>query len=346
MIIGGDTAVPIENLADLESLNTFRLPARAACLVRVIGEEDVRRVISHPELGSLPRFILGGGSNIVLTGDVNALVLKVEVPGLKLVETREDAWIVEAGGGETWHHLVEWTLAEGLPGLENLALIPGTVGAAPVQNIGAYGLELADRFESLDMVELTTGRTRTFGPGECRFGYRDSIFKGELAGACLITRVRLRLPRPWQPALDYPDLARLAAESENRTPTPVQIFDRICQVRRNKLPDPVEIGSAGSFFKNPVISAGEFRILVEREPAIAHYPLPGGEYKLAAGWLIEACGWKGRSLGQAGVHDRQALVLINRGRASGREVMALAAAIQESVFSRFGIWLEPEPIVL
>jgi UDP-N-acetylmuramate dehydrogenase len=227
-----------------------------------------------------------------------------------------------------------------LPGLENLALIPGTVGAAPVQNIGAYGMELAERFESLDAVDLATGHTRTLDRNECRFGYRDSIFKRE-GGAFLITRVRLRLPRPWQPVFGYPDLASLP-----EAPTPSEIFDRVCQVRRAKLPDPAEFGNAGSFFKNPVISSRQFRALIEREPSIAHYPLPGGDHKLAAGWLIEACGWKGRSLGRAAVHDRQALVLVNRGGASGHEVMALAAAIQESVFDRFGIRLEPEPVVL
>jgi UDP-N-acetylmuramate dehydrogenase len=330
----------VENDVDLRAFNTFGLSCRASRLVRVRNGEDVRAVIAHPELGRLPRFILGGGSNIVLTGDVSALVVKVEVPGLELVEAREDAWIVETGAGESWHGLVEWTLARGLPGLENLALIPGTVGAAPVQNIGAYGMELAERFESLDAVDLATGHTRTLDRNECRFGYRDSIFKRE-GGAFLITRVRLRLPRPWQPVFGYPDLASLP-----EAPTPSEIFDRVCQVRRAKLPDPAEFGNAGSFFKNPVISSRQFRALIEREPSIAHYPLPGGDHKLAAGWLIEACGWKGRSLGRAAVHDRQALVLVNRGGASGHEVMALAAAIQESVFDRFGIRLEPEPVVL
>jgi UDP-N-acetylmuramate dehydrogenase len=330
----------VENDVDLRAFNTFGLSCRASCLVRIRNVEDVRAVIAHPELSRLPRFILGGGSNIVLTGDVNALVVKVEVPGLELVKAREDAWIVEAGAGESWHGLVEWTLARGLPGLENLALIPGTVGAAPVQNIGAYGMELAERFESLEAVDLATGHTRTLDRNECRFGYRDSIFKRE-GGAFLITRVRLRLPRPWQPVFGYPDLASIP-----EAPTPSGIFDRVCQVRRAKLPDPAVFGNAGSFFKNPVISPRQFRTLIEREPSIVHFPLPGGDHKLAAGWLIEACGWKGRSLGRAAVHDRQALVLINRGGASGHEVMALAAAIQESVFDRFGIRLEQEPVVL
>jgi UDP-N-acetylmuramate dehydrogenase len=338
--------VLIENEVDLQPLNTFGLPGRAFRLVRVTCGREACEALAAPELGRLPRFILGGGSNIVLTGDVARLILKVEVPGRELVETRRDAWIIEAGAGESWHGLVEWTLARGLPGLENLALIPGTVGAAPVQNIGAYGMELAERFESLDLLELATGKTRTLGRSDCRFGYRDSVFKGQAAGCRLITRVRLRLPRPWQPVLDYPDLARLMTENGHRPPAASQVFDRVCEVRRSKLPDPAVCGNAGSFFKNPVIAAEQFRALIAREPSLIHYPLPGGGHKLAAGWLIEACGWKGRSLGRAGVHDRQALVLVNRGLASGQEVMALAAAIQDSVFCRFGIRLEPEPTLL
>lgn len=336
----------IENNIDLQPYNTFGLPGRASRLVRVRSEDDVRSMLAHPELGRLPRFILGGGSNIVLTGDVDALVVKVEVPGLKLVETRADAWIVEAGAGESWHGLVEWSLANGLPGLENLALIPGTVGAAPVQNIGAYGLELAERFESLDAVELASGLTRTLDREECRFGYRDSIFKGDVAGSLLITRVRLRLPRPWRPLLDYPDLSILKGQGATLSVAPNEVFDRVCTVRRAKLPDPAVLGNAGSFFKNPVICARQFSALLEREPAIVHYPLPAGDYKLAAGWLIEACGWKGRTMERAGVHDRQALVLVNRGGASGAAVMDLAAAIQQSVFERFAIRLEPEPTVV
>jgi UDP-N-acetylmuramate dehydrogenase len=335
----------IENNVDLQPYNTFGLPGRASRLVRVRSEDDVRSVIAHPELGRMPRFILGGGSNVMLTGDVDALVVKVEVPGLKLVETREDAWIVEAGAGESWHALVEWTLARGLPGLENLAFIPGTVGAAPVQNIGAYGLELSERFESLDAVELASGLTRTLDREACRFGYRDSIFKGDAAGSFLITQVRLRLPRPWRPLLGYPDLSTLKEQGATPSVAPTEVFDRVCTVRRAKLPDPAVLGNAGSFFKNPVICARQFSALLEREPAIVHYPLPGGDYKLAAGWLIEACGWKGRNMGRAGVHDRQALVLVNRGGASGRAVMDLAAAIQQSVFERFAIRLEQEPTV-
>ncbi|MBP5991865.1 MAG: UDP-N-acetylmuramate dehydrogenase [Piscinibacter sp.] len=336
----------IESGVSLKPYNSFGLPAVAQSLVRIKSDADVRRVVDHPELGRAPKFILGGGSNIILTRDMPAVVLKVEVTGRRLVEERADAWIVEAGAGETWHELVAWTLAQGWPGLENLALIPGTVGAAPVQNIGAYGLELKDRFESLDAVDLVTGRSVTLGPEICAFGYRDSVFKHSLAGRTLITRVRLRLPRPWQPVLGYLDLERRMRESGVSNPSAQQVFDWICAIRRAKLPDPAVIGNAGSFFKNPVVTPEQCRDIIGRDPEIVHYPMPDGSVKLAAGWMIDACGWKGKSVGQAAVYDKQALVLVNRGGAIGSEVMTLARAIQESVYGRFGIRLEPEPVVV
>jgi len=336
----------IESGVSLKPYNSFGLPAVAQSLVRVKSDADVRRVVDHPELGRAPKFILGGGSNIILTRDMPAVVLKVEVTGRRLVEERADAWIVEAGAGESWHELVAWTLAQGWPGLENLALIPGTVGAAPVQNIGAYGLELKDRFESLDAVDLVTGRSVTLGPEICAFGYRDSVFKHSLAGRTLITRVRLRLPRPWQPVLGYLDLERRMRETGVSNPSAQQVFDWICAIRRAKLPDPAVIGNAGSFFKNPVVSAEQCRDIIGRDPALVHYPLADGSFKLAAAWLIDACGWKGKAVGGAAVHDKQALVLVNRGGASGAEVVTLARAIQESVYGRFGIRLEPEPVIV
>ena len=336
----------IESGVSLKPYNSFGLPAVAQSLVRIKGDADVRRVVDHPELGRAPKFILGGGSNIVLTRDMPAVVLKVEVRGLRLVEERADAWVVEAGAGEAWHELVAWTLSQGWPGLENLALIPGTVGAAPVQNIGAYGLELKDRFESLDAVDLVTGRSVTLGPSICAFGYRDSVFKHSLAGRTLITRVRLRLPKPWQPVLGYLELERRMRETGISNPNARQVFDWVCEVRRAKLPDPASIGNAGSFFKNPVVTPEQCRDIIGRDPEIVHYPMPDGSVKLAAGWMIDACGWKGKAVGQAAVYEKQALVLVNRGGAIGSEVMTLARAIQESVYGRFGIRLEPEPVVV
>ena len=339
----------VERGASLRAFNTFGLPASARALVRIRSEADVRKVVDDPEFGPARKFILGGGSNLVLTQDVDLCVLKVEIMGRRLLDTRDDAWIVEVGAGESWHGTVQWCLDNGLPGLENMALIPGTVGAAPVQNIGAYGVELKDRFESLDLVDLVTGRTATLDAAQCRFGYRDSVFKQHLAGKSVITRVRLRLPKPWQPVLGYMELERKIAETAQAgggTPDARQVFDWVCQIRRAKLPDPAVIGNAGSFFKNPVVSAEQCRDIIGRDPEIVHYPMDDGTFKLAAGWLIDACGWKGKSIGRAGVYERQALVLVNRGGASGAEVVTLARAIQESVYGRFGIRLEPEPVVV
>ena len=336
----------IETAVNLRAWNTFGLPAIAQTLIHIDEEADVRRVVDHPEFGRAPKFVLGGGSNIVLARDVSAVVLKVAIGGIRLLETRSDAFIVEAGAGVPWHELVAWTIDQGLPGLENLALIPGTVGAAPVQNIGAYGLELQDRFESLDGVDLVTGRGFTLDGRLCRFGYRDSVFKHELAGKSVITRVRLRLPRPWRPELGYLDLQRRIEETGVTAPDARQIFDWVCQIRRAKLPDPAVIGNAGSFFKNPVVTPEQCRDIIARDPHVVHYPMDDGSFKLAAGWLIDACGWKGKTVGGAGVYEKQALVLVNRGDARGAEVITLARAIQESVYGRFGIRLEPEPVVV
>ena len=336
----------IERGVNLKPYNTFGLPAVAGTLVRIASDADVRRVVDHPQLGIAPKFVLGGGSNIILTRDMPQVVLKVEVRGMRLVEDRADAWIVEAGAGENWHEFVAYMLAEGYPGLENLALIPGTVGASPVQNIGAYGVELKDRFDSLDTVDLVTGRTHTMRADLCAFGYRDSVFKHSLAGRSVITRVRFRLLKAWQPVVGYLDLERKIAETGVTAPDARQVFDWVCAIRRAKLPDPARIGNAGSFFKNPIVTPEQCRDIIGRDPEVVHYPLRDGSIKLAAGWLIDACGWKGKSVGQAGVYEKQALVLVNRGGAIGSEVMLLAGAIQESVYGRFGIRLEPEPLVV
>ncbi len=336
----------IETGVSLKPYNTFGLPAVAQSLVRIAGDADVRRVVDHPALGLAPKFVLGGGSNIILTRDMPQIVLKVEVMGRRLVEERADAWIVEAGAGENWHEFVMWTLAQGYPGLENLALIPGTVGAAPVQNMGAYGTELQDRFESLDVVDLVTGRSLTLQAEICAFGYRDSVFKHSLAGRGVITRVRFRLPKPWRAVLGYLELERKVAETGITTPSAQQVADWVIAIRRAKLPDPAQIGNAGSFFKNPIVTPEQCRDIIGRDPAVVHYPMPDGSVKLAAGWLIDACGWKGKAVGQAAVYEKQALVLVNRGGAIGSEVMTLARAIQESVYGRFGIRLETEPVVV
>ncbi|HSB22819.1 MAG TPA: UDP-N-acetylmuramate dehydrogenase, partial [Burkholderiaceae bacterium] len=317
----------IERGVALRAYNTFGLPAVAHTLVRVGSDAEVRRVVDHPELGRAPKLVLGAGSNLILSRDPDAVVVKVEIMGRRLLHEDDDAFVVEAGAGETWHDVVQWTLQQGWPGLENLALIPGTVGAAPVQNIGAYGVELRERFHSLDAVDLVTGRSVTLDAQACRFGYRDSVFKhggfGGLAGKSVITRVRLRLARRWAPVLGYLDLERKVHETGITQPSAQQIFDWVCAIRRGKLPDPREVGNVGSFFKNPVVTAEQCKDIIARDPHIVHYPLADGSFKLAAGWLIDACGWKGKSIGRAGVYEKQALVLVNRGDAIGAEVVTL-----------------------
>ncbi|MEJ7136996.1 UDP-N-acetylmuramate dehydrogenase [Amphibiibacter pelophylacis] len=336
----------VEHGVNLCGANTFGLPSTAATLVRIRSPQDVRRVVDHPVYGVARKLILGGGSNLLLTRNLDEVVLSIEIDGIRVVEDGPDATLIEAGAGVVWHDLVRWTLDHGHAGLENLALIPGTVGAAPVQNIGAYGLEVGERIATVHGVDLITGRAVEITRDQCRFGYRDSIFKRELAGKTVITHVRFRLPKPWQPVLGYQDLERRCQETGIAQPDARTIFDWVCDIRRAKLPDPAQIGNAGSFFKNPVVTAEQCRDITGRDPHLVFYPLDDGHCKLAAGWLIDACGWKGKSLGRAGVHPRQALVLVNLGGATGGEVLTLARAIQESVYGRFGIRLEPEPVVV
>ncbi|MBN3850328.1 UDP-N-acetylmuramate dehydrogenase [Paraburkholderia sp. Ac-20342] len=346
-------------LADysLKAHNTFGFDVRARFACVIEREPQLLAAVRDPRVAGLPRLVLGGGSNVVLTGDFAGLVLLVALRGRRVVREDQDAWYVEAAGGEPWHEFVAWTLAQGLPGLENLALIPGTVGAAPIQNIGAYGLEMCERFVSLRAIELATGEAIELDAQACRFGYRDSFFKREGRERFVITSVTFRLPKHWQPRAGYADLAReLAAQGYEVSaetaggvrpqPTAQAIFDAVVAVRRAKLPDPLQLGNAGSFFKNPVIEAAQFDALKRREPDVVSYPQPDGRVKLAAGWLIDRCGWKGRAMGAAAVHDRQALVLVNRGGASGAQVLALARAIQRDVLEQFGVELEAEPVCL
>ncbi len=333
----------IQTCVPLDTCNTFGLPGTAARYLRV---DSVPALVAAARAGQLrgPRLVLGGGSNVVFCGDVDRLVLHVALSGREVVDEDAHATRVAASAGENWHAFVRWTLEQGLPGLENLSLIPGTVGAAPVQNIGAYGLELAERFDHLEAVDLDSGDTLRLNRDDCRFGYRDSIFKQALAGRVLITRVVFRLPRPWQPVLGYADVAAWLAERGIATPTAMQVSDAVIAIRQQKLPDPAQAGNAGSFFKNPVVDTAIAQRLLAEHPHAPHYPQPDGRTKLAAGWLIDQCGWKGRALGPVACHDRQALVLVNRGGATGADVRRIAERIQADVQARFGIALEPEPI--
>ena len=376
----------VEKNVPLQAYNSFGIVAKAHQLLRIASEAQLQEVCRANDFAANPPFILGGGCNIVLTGDVKPLVLKMEIMGRSLAHETAKHWIVEGGAGENWHDFVAWTVRQGWAGLENLALIPGSVGAAPVQNIGAYGVELQDRFHSLDAVNLQTGEKFTLEAAQCAFGYRDSVFKHAtqtgLLGKAVITAVRFALPKAWRPEVSYADLSRKYADFLSQIgslpaqnlrealskqeqisrrnwadmlpeliPSAQNILDWVVQIRRAKLPDPKVIGNAGSFFKNPFVSAEQCKDIIAREPKVVSYKMPDGSIKLAAGWLIDACGWKGRGVGNAGVYEKQALVLVNKGTgsatpATGGEVMTLAKAIQTSVYERFGIMLEPEPVVV
>ncbi|MGZ3180822.1 MAG: UDP-N-acetylmuramate dehydrogenase [Telluria sp.] len=326
----------------LRDFNTFGLAACAAYYVRVDEPAAVAAALADPALAALPRLVLGGGSNLLLTQDFPGLVLHMCTRGRELVGEADGRVLVRAAAGENWHGFVQWTLEQGLGGLENLSLIPGTVGAAPIQNVGAYGAETRDVFHALTAFDPAAGTVRTLGPEDCRFGYRDSIFKHAAGHGLVILDVTFALPRAWTPNLRYAELAR---ELEGvAAPTPRQVSDAVVAIRRRKLPDPAQIGNAGSFFKNPVVGAAQCAALLERFPDLVHHAQPDGTHKLAAGWLIDRCGWKGKALGAAGVYEKQALVLVNRGGARGAEVLALARAIQADVRAQFGVELEPEPV--
>lgn len=333
----------LENFS-LAGFNSFGINARAAFLIKVRSKKMLRAAIAQQKK---PLMILGGGSNILLTRDVSGLVLKNEIKGKKIVATGENTALVAAGGGENWHRFVLWTLKNNLGGVENLSLIPGTVGAAPIQNIGAYGVELKDVFEKLEAVDLKTGETQIFDKNDCRFGYRESIFKTTLKGRFFITKVFFRLTTTRHFLhTGYGDIQSTLDQTGIKNPTIHDVSKAVIAIRTSKLPDPAKLGNAGSFFKNPEISAGLFEKLQAENPAMPSYPQPNNLVKIPAGWLIEQCGWKGKRVGNAGSHARQALVLVNYGGATGEEIWQLAQSIRRSVFEKFGIELIPEVNVI
>lgn len=327
----------------LDACNSFGFHARSRYAVEIRSEADLVSTLADPRLKALPRRLLGGGSNIVLSADFDGVTLLMRSSDRRLVEAREDAWIVEAAAGETWHDFVRWTLEEGFPGLENLALIPGTVGASPVQNIGAYGIELQDRFDSLRAYDVEASDFVTFGRDDCAFAYRDSVFKHH-PGRYVVTSVRFRLPRPWQPVLTYPDIAAIFANAADASPQAV--FDEVVAVRGRKLPDPQVIGNAGSFFQNPIVAASKHEALKADYPKLGGYPQPDGQVKLSAAWLVEQSGFKGIRLGHVGVYDRHALILVNHGGGSAAEITTLATRIKDGVLEKFGVQLVEEPVFL
>lgn len=328
----------------LDTLNTFGIRANARFYAEVETEEECRTLLQSGEARQYPLVVLGGGSNVVFTGDLDALVVHPGMRGIRLLEQQENEVIIEAMAGENWHEFVRHCLQSGWYGLENLSLIPGTVGAAPIQNIGAYGVELTDVFHSLTAMSLEAGEICEFSHQDCRFAYRDSIFKQEARDRYLITRVRFRLSLKPALRMNYGDIRQELTASGIAEPTPLQLSDAIIAIRRRKLPDPAVLGNAGSFFKNPVITVEQFEQLKKSFPALVAYP-HGEGVKLAAGWLIDQTGWKGRSLGPVGAYEKQALVLVNLGGARGADVLATARAIQADVSARFGVDLEMEPRV-
>jgi UDP-N-acetylmuramate dehydrogenase len=330
----------------LKSLNTFGIDARAKSYLRVTGVAELAAVMADPALSRMPRLLLGGGSNILLTRDFDGLVLHMGMEGREIVGRSATHTLVRAAAGENWHAFVQWTLEQGLGGLENLSLIPGTVGAAPIQNIGAYGAEIKDVFHALTVFDIATGQTRTMDAAACRFAYRDSVFKHAEGAGLVIVDVTFALPARWQPNLRYAELAQAVKAAGIEAPSARQVSDTVVAIRRRKLPDPALIGNAGSFFKNPVVSAEQCARLLAAFPALVHHAQPDGSEKLAAGWLIDQCGWKGKSLGAAGVYPQQALVLVNNGGARGEDVVQLALAIKADVAERYGVTLEAEPVFI
>ncbi|MDU0370339.1 UDP-N-acetylmuramate dehydrogenase [Hymenobacter endophyticus] len=340
------SAPQLEHSVSLRPFNTFGLDVKARLFARFASTDELRGLLALPEVQQAEKLILGGGSNLLFTQDFDGVVLKNEIRGLEVVSQDDDSALVRAGAGESWHGMVQFTLDNELNGIENLSLIPGTVGAAPLQNIGAYGAELKDTFDHLEALELATGHVRTFTATECGFGYRESVFKGPLKNQYVVTGLVLRLHRRAQPNVSYGAIqTTLEDMGIGGEPTPRQVSEAVMHIRRSKLPDPTQIGNAGSFFKNPEVSQAKFDELQAQHPGIPGYPVPGG-VKVPAGWLIEQCGWKGQRRGAHGVHDKQALVLVNHGGAQGQDIRELAYDIIASVREKFGIELHPEVNIL
>ncbi|MBQ4670714.1 UDP-N-acetylmuramate dehydrogenase [Aeromonas dhakensis] len=322
--------------APLLTLNTLALDAHCHWLAEVEQTDDLPQLVANAELAGLPRLVLGGGSNVLFCDDFAGVVVLNRLKGIAL-QDEGDHWLLHVAAGENWHELVCHTLQQGWYGLENLALIPGTVGAAPVQNIGAYGVELASVCAYVEAFNWQSGEIERIAAADCRFGYRDSIFKHEYQDSHFITAVGLRLAKAWQPSQGYGPLAALGEQ-----PSAQAIFDTVCATRMAKLPDPAVLGNAGSFFKNPVVPAALAASLKLKYPQMPFYPAGEGLAKLAAGWLIDQCGLKGFAIGRAAVHQEQALVLVNLGGASAMELIALAAHVRDSVEQKFGVVLEHE----
>ncbi|GAB6034210.1 UDP-N-acetylmuramate dehydrogenase [Galenea microaerophila] len=332
----------------LQPYNTFHIDVKTQYLVEISKQSDIPTLRSDIKLASLPWFVLGDGSNVLFTHDIQGVTVRCGYRKIRIMkEDNESVWL-SVGAGISWHEFVRHTVENGYWGLENLALIPGTVGAAPVQNIGAYGAEARDTITRVQTLNLMTGERQEFRNADCQFGYRTSIFKQTYRNQLLVHRVTFKLKKlPFgHPDLTYEPLQAALSDIPKEALTPQKIFDAVVNIRKQRLPDPNVHGNAGSFFKNPIVSAEYFERLIEKFPQMPHHQLLDRTYKIPAGWLIEQAGWKGKRHGQAAVSEQHALVLINLGGATGKEILELAHMIQEDVNQKFGIYLEPEVTII
>jgi len=330
----------IQNNISLKPYNTFGIDANAKQFVEITDTAQISELHSNNLLNDI--FVIGFGSNMLLTSDIDKLVLKISTKGKEIISESNNKVIVKAAAGEDWPEFVLWSIDKGLYGLENLSKIPGNVGTSPIQNIGAYGTEIKDTFYKLEAFEIATGKTKTFYNADCNFGYRESIFKKEEKGKYIITDVYFELEKQGELNLSYGAIKSKLEEKGITNPTPKDVSDCVIEIRKSKLPDPKEIGNSGSFFKNPVISADTFNVIKQKYPDAPSYTLENGNIKVPAGWLIEKSGWKGYRKGDAGVHEKQALVLVNYGNAKGKEILDLANEIRQDISDKFGIDLEIE----
>ncbi|WP_396177267.1 UDP-N-acetylmuramate dehydrogenase [Flavobacterium sp.] len=334
----------LENFS-LKKYNTFGIEAKAAAFVAVHSVDELRQILQ--ENPTKNKFILGGGSNMLLTQDINALVIHVDLKGKKIVKEDENHVWVESQAGENWHEFVLWTIHQDFGGLENMSLIPGNVGTTPVQNIGAYGTEIKDTFESCEAMEIATQKMRTFSYSDCNFGYRESIFKQEAKDQYIITSVIFKLTKKNHAInTSYGDILTELAKQNISEPTLKDVSNAVIAIRRSKLPDPKELGNSGSFFKNPIVLKSDFEPIHAKFPEMKFYEVSETEVKVPAGWLIEQAGFKGKRFGDAGIHKNQALVLVNYGNATGQEILTVSKDIQQTVFEKFGIWIEAEVNVI
>ncbi len=331
----------VEENKSLKHHNTFGIDVKARRFVSVETVEELKKFLSENIKNEL--FILGGGSNMLLTKDVDATVLHIGLKGIKILEENETNVIVECMAGENWHEFVQFCIERDFGGLENLSLIPGNTGTAPIQNIGAYGVELKDVFFSCSTVEIETQKEKIFSKEACEFSYRDSIFKNEAKGKYIISSVTFKLTKGiHKKNITYGDIQKILEEKQIENPTLKDISDAVIAIRQSKLPDPKELGNSGSFFKNPVVDGETFQQFKDKFPQAPFYEISPKEFKIPAGWLIENAGFRGERFGDAGVHKNQALVLVNYGNAKGSEIWDLALAIQKEVKEKFGIFIEPE----